>query len=121
MNIAVVHVAATIINEGREDGKIVGGAVVTVKFRTRWGDRPTGGGWTMGERVKQFDVDDFGIAETIEALSIHFATVLPPDVFYILSPSSKVLQAVTNPCKQSAQDSALLFHHSLTSLPDTTI
>ena len=115
MNIALVHVAATITNEGREDGKIVGGAAASVKLGTRWGERPTVGGWTLGEGVKQFDVDCFAIAKTIEALSIHFATVPPPDALYILSPSSSALQAIQNPRSQSAQAHALLFHHSLTS------
>jgi hypothetical protein len=78
MNIAIVHVAATITNEGRDDGKIVGGAAASVKLGTRWGERPKVGGWTLGERVKQFDVDCFAIAKTIESLVIHFATVPPP-------------------------------------------
>ena len=115
MNIALVHVAATITNEGREDGKIVGGAAASVKLGTRWDERPTVGGWMLGEGVKQFDVDCFTIAKTIKALSIHFATVPPPDALYILSPSSSALQAIQNPCSQSAQAHALLFHHSLTS------
>lgn len=72
----------------------------------------------MGERVKQYDVDCFGIAKMIEALSIHFATTPPLDVFYILSPSSSALQAIRNPCNKA---STLLFHQSLTSffLPGT--
>lgn len=115
MSIAIVHVAATLTNEGREDGRIVGGAAASVKLGTKWGDPPTVGGWTMGERVKQFDVDCFGVAKTIEALSIHFADTPPPEVLYILSPSSSALQAVKNPCNKSAQSSALLFHQSLTS------
>lgn len=69
----------------------------------------------MGERVKQYDVDCFGIAKMIKALSIHFATTPPLDVFYILSPSSSALQAIRNPCNKSVQASTLLFHQSLTS------
>ena len=40
MSLAIVHVAATLTNEGWEDGEIVGAAAASVKYRNKVGRPP---------------------------------------------------------------------------------
>ena len=114
LNIAAIHVMAALTNEGREDDKVVGAAAATLRQGMQWASR-TEWRWTLGELVKQFDVDCFGLAKTVEAPTQHFARQEAPEVLYIFCPSSSALQAVINPRSKSAQKAALLFHFSLTS------
>ncbi|KAF8263111.1 hypothetical protein EI94DRAFT_1741793 [Lactarius quietus] len=81
---------------------------------THWGSRPEWS-WTQGESVKQFDVDCFGLAKTVEALTQCFTFETALEITYIFSPSSSALQAVINPQSKSVQQAVLLFHFSLTS------
>ena len=114
LNIAAIHVTATITNEGREDNKVVGAAAATMMQGSQWSSRPEWS-WTQGEMTMQFDAECFGLAKTVEALTLHFADQDAPEVLYIFCTGSSALQAVTNPRSKSAQKAALLFHFSLTS------
>ncbi|KAH9172327.1 hypothetical protein EDB89DRAFT_1906186 [Lactarius sanguifluus] len=113
MSIAVVHVAAALTNEGREDDKVMGSAVAVMNLGTRWGIPAETWDWTHGEMVKQFDVACFGLAKAIEVLANEAA---PPDTIYMLCSNTSALQAVQNTRNKTAQSSALLFHFSLTTL-----
>ena len=64
--------------------------------------------WTYGEKLKQFDVDCFGLAKAVESLTQRYANRVAPELTYIFSPSSSALQAVTNPTSKSAQQAALV-------------
>ncbi|KAH9014023.1 hypothetical protein EDB85DRAFT_2215399 [Lactarius pseudohatsudake] len=117
MNIAVVHVVAALTNEGREDDKAVGGAAAVMNLGTRWGEPAESWDWTHGKMAKQFDVACFGLAKTVEALTIRFAAeATPPDTIFVLCSDASALLAVKNTRNKTAQSSALLFHFSLTTL-----
>lgn len=114
MSIGIVHVAATLTNEGREDGLVVGGTAATFSVA---GSAWTGSAWQMGTRVTQFDVDSFGVAKAAGALAVFYSAGVPiPEVTYILCNSAPALQATRNPRNKKAQEHALLFHHSLMTL-----
>ncbi|KAH9017859.1 hypothetical protein EDB85DRAFT_2201432 [Lactarius pseudohatsudake] len=104
-------------NEGREDDKAVGGAAAVMSLGTRWGEPAESWDWTHGKMAKQFDVACFGLAKTVEALTIRFAAeATPPDTIFVLCSDASALLAVKNTRNKTAQSSALLFHFSLTTL-----
>ncbi|KAH9158462.1 hypothetical protein EDB89DRAFT_1917717 [Lactarius sanguifluus] len=81
------------------------------------GQPPTWLSWPAGRELLQIDADAFTLARTAEALAIYYTDeVVPPDQFFIISPSSSALQAVRNPRSKSASKAALMFHQSLTTL-----
>jgi hypothetical protein len=118
LNIAVVHVIAALTNVGRDDNKVIGAAAATLVQGTQPELRPEWS-WTYREMVKQFDVDCFGLARAVKALTQRFAHQPAPELIYIFSPSSSAIQAVINPRSKSAQQATLLFHFSLTSFTTT--
>jgi hypothetical protein len=79
LDLAVIHVAAMVSCEGRDDSKMVGGAAAVtimglkVGETSRLPDRGLGEGvawsWPYGTDCLQFDVSCFGIAKTIEAMT----------------------------------------------------
>ena len=114
LDIAAVHVMAALTNKGREDGKVVGAVAATLMQGSQWGTQPKWS-WTYGKKIKQFDINCFGIAKTVEALTQRFAHQRALEVIYIFCPSLSALQAVINLRSKSTQKAALLFHLSLTS------
>ncbi|KAH9010734.1 hypothetical protein EDB84DRAFT_1570229 [Lactarius hengduanensis] len=109
MNIAVVHVVAALTNEGREDDKAVGGAAAVMNLGTRWGEPAESWDWTHGKMAKQFDVACFGLAKTVEALTIRFAAeATPPDTIFVLCSDASALLAVKNTRNKTAQNTNIV-------------
>jgi hypothetical protein len=114
LSILISHAAAVLSNRGRNDDRVAGGAAATFSV----GGSPLSIlGWSIGDRLTQFDADVFAIAKTAEALACYYTEGVPtPDNMFILSPSSSALMAVKNPRSTSSQAASLMFHQALTTL-----
>jgi hypothetical protein len=114
LSILISHAAAVLSNRGRYDDRVAGGAAATFSV----GGSPLSIlGWSIGDRLTQFDADVFAIAKTAEALACYYTEGVPtPDNIFILSPSSSALMAVKNPRSTSSQSASLMFHQALTTL-----
>jgi hypothetical protein len=69
LNIAAIHVIAVLTNEGCKDNKVVGAVGATMVCGSQWGAQPEWS-WTHGEMIKQFNVNCFGLAKTVEVLTL---------------------------------------------------
>jgi hypothetical protein len=114
LSILISHAAAILSNRGRNDDRVAGGAAATFSV----GGSPLSIlGWSIGDRLTQFDADIFAIAKTAEALACYYTKGVPtPNNMFILSPSSSALMAVKNLRSMSSQTASLMFHQVLTTL-----
>jgi hypothetical protein len=114
LSILISHTAAILSNRGRNDEWVAGGAAATFSV----GSSPLSIlGWSIGDRLTQFDTDVFAIAKMAEALACYYTEGVPtPDNMFIFSPSSSALMAVKNMRSTSSQSASLIFHQALTTI-----
>jgi hypothetical protein len=77
LSILISHAAAVLSNRGQNDDQVAGGAAATFSV----GGLPLSIlGWSIGDRLTQFDADVFAIAKTAEALATYYTEGVPtPD------------------------------------------
>jgi hypothetical protein len=114
LSILISHAAAVLSNRGWNDDQVASGVAATFSV----GGSPLSIlGWSIGDRLTQFDADVFAIAKTAEALACYYTEGVPtPDNMFILSPSLLALMAVKNPRSTSSQQASLMFHQVLTTI-----
>jgi hypothetical protein len=114
LSILISHAVAILSNRGRNNDRVAGGAAAMFSV----GGSPLSIlGWSIGDRLTQFDADIFAIAKTAEALAYYYMEGVPtPDNMFILSPSSSALMAIRNLQSSSSQSASLMFHQALTTL-----
>jgi hypothetical protein len=114
LSILISHAAAVLSNRGWNDDQVASGVAATFSV----GGSPLSIlGWSIGDRLTQFDADVFAIAKTAEALACYYTEGVPtPDNMFILSPSLSALMAVKNPRSTSSQQASLMFHQALTTI-----
>ena len=111
---SIISVTATISNEGRYDGLMVGSAAAILNTGIGGSSRT----WTrhraLGTEVTQYDINLFALALGAQFLSEFYADQEPPTHVYLLSRSQTALSAITNTRNLVNQWSVLLFHTALT-------
>jgi hypothetical protein len=113
MSIGIIHAVGVVRNDTMV-GTITGGAAATFSFEGSEAVKLT---WPLGRELLQFDADVMALARSAEALAMLFTEDNPPpDLLYLLSPSTSALQAVKNPRSKLASKAALMFHQSLTTI-----
>ena len=112
--VSIISVAATILNRGRYDDLMVGGAAAILNTGIGGSSRT----WTrhraMGTEVTQYDVNLYTLALGAQFISDFYTDREPPSHVYILSRNQAALSAITNTRNLVNQQSVLLFHTALT-------
>ena len=121
LDLATIHIAATISDVGWDNNTPVGGATAVCISSSN----PTGMehyltySWLYSTNCLQFDASCFSITKMAEALTLHYYTHPPLAHLFLFCSDYSAFLAVTNPRSWSAQTAALLFHSSLTSFVTT--